>query len=133
MAKLIHMEDNLEFQRKVRHSLASLSDLVLYQFGNFLSFAHRRESIEADLYVIDRHLPYSAGEKPSDDTWRYFAKYAEIINPDMPILILSNSPPKDKLWRPFRNIKQVFSKKEFDAEQFKDMIEFYLNNREARA
>ena len=130
MKKIIHLEDNLQWQEVVRASLMLNTDIEpVITYGSIEDF-RKANYPSADLYVCDRHLPDKPEQHPNDHSWRQLIDTINCLHPGMnlPLVILSSHPPRN--WRSYGNVVAALQKpsnvEEFDFQEFRDKIEYYL-------
>jgi hypothetical protein len=128
MKDVIHIEDSIEWQENVKHSLMLNTDIrpvVAYTtFDDFRKANYPR----ADLYICDRHIPERKGKHPDDETWKSVLSTISCLHPHSPIVILSSHPPVDfrRYLSVLDAIKKPSNPEEFEFGAFRNKIERYL-------
>jgi len=125
MARIIHIDDNPEFRKKIRQSLAGISGLELIQAEDLEAF-YRMASCETDLYITDRHFPEKPGANVAD-LWASVVSYASEmrnIYHNKGVIVVSDHPPAEKEWRRYSDvILNVMKKSDFNTVSFREMVE----------
>lgn len=129
MKKVIHIEDNLDWQMKVADALKPLDGLKLIQFVSseeIMKGVCAGDSV-GDLYILDRHIyekPTDYG--PNDDSWRKIARVIASLTPrEKRIIMLSNHVPRD-VFR-YEGVLAGIPKQTFNPDSFREQIKHYLN------
>jgi hypothetical protein len=129
MKKVIHIEDNPEWQNNVGMALAKNREIESFTYGSMEEFRQANYP-SADLYVCDRHLPDKRGQNPNDDSWKRLLETITCLHPGIrvPIVILSSHPPRD--WRRYANVVDAVQKTpdayDFDIGGFGELIAKHL-------
>lgn len=121
VSKIFHLEDSQQWRNYVSSALGSERGIRLRQFGCLADF-YKSPDILADLYILDRHLPFERDGNIDDKNWVRFVKYMADINVNLPIVILSGRAPEDGEWRRFSNVRASIPKQGLAVEDFKYIV-----------
>ena len=128
MKKIVHIEDNLEWQTKVKESLKSLEGIELVQFTSYEELFNliSQEKSLPQLYILDRHIcdrPDDIG--PNDQSWRKALKVISHLSPgEKNTIMLSNHAPYD--FGKYLCVLGAFPKQTFNPDYFRSQIKYYL-------
>jgi hypothetical protein len=124
-SRIIHIDDCEEVLDVVKSILDQVEDLDLSQFKTKHEYL-QSSNLEADLYILDRHFPQRPGMNVDDTSWRELTGFIEQMFPEKGVVLLSSTPPEEKDWRQYRNIRMVLTKPITHTANFRDMIKHYL-------
>jgi CheY-like chemotaxis protein len=91
--RVLHFEDKELWRQRVREMLGKEFEEVDYVgFGDLESFRRYSGSWQADIYIVDRHMPLSQEKKVDETSWKQFVSMVRGAYSETPVLMLSRRP-----------------------------------------